>query len=258
MSDQILNAALESLIGGTSGQIVVCQGDGALVSTSALKTVGGTSLLGSGNIAVGSGDAVGPSSSTDNAVARFDATTGKLLQNCVVTIGDTGNIAGVGTVSCGAITTSGQIIGTESRLNLSSGVGGQLAGYISTTPLFSASTSGGFRLQNTVSFGFANVAGGIDNAADVKWSRGSTGPTFDVCAAGGIRSRNLANSADAALTCEAITASGLMCCGVYTFATVPSASSNTGKFLRISDRAQKHAYSDGTNWRFFGDDVIIS
>ena len=60
------------------------------------------------------------------------------------------------------------------------------------------------------------------------------------------------------LTSTAITATGLMCCGVYTFATVPSASSNTGKFLRISDRAQKHAYSDGTNWRFFGDDAIIS
>jgi hypothetical protein len=55
-----------------------------------------------------------------------------------------------------------------------------------------------------------------------------------------------------------LTASGLMCAGVYTFATVPSASSNTGKFLRISDRAQKHAYSDGTNWRFFGDDAVIS
>ncbi len=56
----------------------------------------------------------------------------------------------------------------------------------------------------------------------------------------------------------AINATGLMCCGVYTFATVPIASSNTGKFLRISDRTQKHAYSDGTNWRFFGDDAIIS
>ncbi len=47
----------------------------------------------------GSGDVVGPSSSTDNAVARFDATTGKLLQNSVVTIGDTGNVAGVGTLN---------------------------------------------------------------------------------------------------------------------------------------------------------------
>lgn len=74
----------------------------------------------------------------------------------------------------------------------------------------------------------------------------------------GIYFRNTIDTADALISAGAITASGLMTCGVYTFATVPSASSNTGKFLRISDRAQKHAYSDGTNWRFFGDDAIIS
>lgn len=46
------------------------------------------------DVAGGSGDVVGPASSTDNAVARFDGLTGKLLQNSVVTIGDTGVIAG--------------------------------------------------------------------------------------------------------------------------------------------------------------------
>lgn len=43
----------------------------------------------------GSGDVVGPASATDNAVARFDATTGKLIQNSAVTISDTGAMAGV-------------------------------------------------------------------------------------------------------------------------------------------------------------------
>jgi len=38
-----------------------------------------------------SGDVVGPASATDNAIARFDGTTGKLIQNSAVTIGDTGN-----------------------------------------------------------------------------------------------------------------------------------------------------------------------
>lgn len=37
----------------------------------------------------GSGDVVGPASATDNAVARFDGTTGKLIQNSAVTIADT-------------------------------------------------------------------------------------------------------------------------------------------------------------------------
>jgi hypothetical protein len=42
----------------------------------------------------------GPASSTDNAIARFDSTTGKIIQNSVVTVADTtGDVAGVGTLS---------------------------------------------------------------------------------------------------------------------------------------------------------------
>jgi hypothetical protein len=37
------------------------------------------------------GDVTGPASSTDNAVARFDSTTGKLIQNSTVIIDDNGN-----------------------------------------------------------------------------------------------------------------------------------------------------------------------
>jgi hypothetical protein len=42
-------------------------------------------------------------SSTDNAVARFDQTTGQLLQNSVVIIDDSGNTSGVGTLNNHAI-----------------------------------------------------------------------------------------------------------------------------------------------------------
>ena len=45
------------------------------------------------------GDVVGPASSTDNAIARFDLTTGKLLQNSVVTVSDAGAIAGATTIT---------------------------------------------------------------------------------------------------------------------------------------------------------------
>jgi len=38
----------------------------------------------------GSGDVVGPASSTDNAIVRFDGTTGKAVQNSTVTISDAG------------------------------------------------------------------------------------------------------------------------------------------------------------------------
>jgi len=37
-----------------------------------------------------SGDVVGPASATDNALARFDTTTGKLIQNSVGILSDAG------------------------------------------------------------------------------------------------------------------------------------------------------------------------
>jgi len=45
------------------------------------------------------GDVTGPSLATDNAIARFDTTTGKLIQNSVVTVSDTGDIAGATTIT---------------------------------------------------------------------------------------------------------------------------------------------------------------
>ena len=42
---------------------------------------------------MGGGDVVGPASSTDDAIVRFNLATGKLLQNSLVTIGDTGIIS---------------------------------------------------------------------------------------------------------------------------------------------------------------------
>ena len=41
------------------------------------------------------GYVTGPASSTDNAIARFDGTSGKTLNNSVVTIDDTGNVSGI-------------------------------------------------------------------------------------------------------------------------------------------------------------------
>ena len=62
----------------------------------------------------GSGDVVGPASATDNAVARFDATTGKLLQNSVVTVGDTGATTGITTLSASTSVTTPIVQATNS------------------------------------------------------------------------------------------------------------------------------------------------
>ena len=53
----------------------------------------------------GSGDVVGPASASDNAIARFDLATGKLIQNSLVSIDDSGNITTPGSVKLASITT---------------------------------------------------------------------------------------------------------------------------------------------------------
>jgi hypothetical protein len=71
------------------------------------KDSGGNVIL----IASSGGDVTGPATATDNAIARFDTTTGKLIQNSVVTIADTtGNMAGVGTLT--ATTVNAALNGT--------------------------------------------------------------------------------------------------------------------------------------------------
>jgi hypothetical protein len=66
------------------------------------------------------GDVVGPSSATDNAVARFDTTTGKLIQNSAATIDDSGVLAtSKGLIGSGANTTdypNSQIVSTQSKV----------------------------------------------------------------------------------------------------------------------------------------------
>jgi len=75
----------------------------------------GLTLSGAGVLSAsggGSGDVVGPASATDNAVARFDTGTGKLIQNSVVTIADTtGAIAGAQSITLGvASATAGTVV----------------------------------------------------------------------------------------------------------------------------------------------------
>ena len=102
----------------TGGQYVALQAPGTVASSYTLTLpvddgTNGQALITDGNgvlswSTAASGDVYGPASATDNAVARFDSTTGKIIQNSVVIIADTtGDMTGVGTLSSGAITTTG-------------------------------------------------------------------------------------------------------------------------------------------------------
>jgi len=81
----LTDAQSSSSIGGGGGSVrvfVECDG----VDTWAIVSIGG----GGG----GSGDVVGPASATDNCIATFNSTTGKLIQcNSGMTIDDGGNVS---------------------------------------------------------------------------------------------------------------------------------------------------------------------
>jgi len=100
---------------GVTGLLPVANGG---TGTATPSIVAGTNVTVSGtwpnqtvnSTASGTGDVVGPASSTDNALVRFDSTTGKLIQNSVVIVGDsTGNMSGVGTLSVGGELTYGGV-----------------------------------------------------------------------------------------------------------------------------------------------------
>ena len=58
-------------------------------------------LISGGGGGSGTGDVVGPSSATDNALARFNATTGKLIQNSAATLDDLGELSTASIVTNG-------------------------------------------------------------------------------------------------------------------------------------------------------------
>ena len=105
------------------------------------------------------GDVVGPASSTDNAIARFDTTTGKLLQNSVVTVGDTGAVTGVTTLAASTSV---------------------------TTPIVQATNSGGLALKNSAGTTQMSMgAGGGDNMSiNVSTNINGTNAQIDISPTG--------------------------------------------------------------------------
>ena len=105
------------------------------------------------------GDVVGPASATDNAIARYDTTTGKLLQNSVVTVGDTGAVSGVTTLAASTSV---------------------------TTPIVQATNSGGLALKNSGGTTQMSVgAGGGDNMSiNVSTNINGTNAQIDISPTG--------------------------------------------------------------------------
>jgi hypothetical protein len=123
------------------------------------------------------GDVVGPSSATDNAIVRFDGTTGKLVQNSVVTIADsTGDISGVGQLNATTVdATNIEVTNIKAKDGTAAGSIADSTGVVSFTanPVMSGGTANGVLYLNgskvatsgsALTFDGTNFAvGGVDS-----------------------------------------------------------------------------------------------
>jgi Chaperone of endosialidase len=91
------------------------------------------------------GGMAGPTSSTDNAVVRYDGTTGKLVQNSSVTIDDSNNVGGLANLNFSG--TGNRITGDFSNATAASRV------------MFQTSTTNGNTLVATLPNGTSNISG---------------------------------------------------------------------------------------------------
>jgi hypothetical protein len=105
------------------------------------------------------GYVTGPASSTDNAIARFDGTSGKIIKDSVVTISDTGATTGITTLAASTSV---------------------------TTPIVQASNSAGLSLKNASGTTQMSVgAGGGDNmSVNVSTNLNGTNAQIDISPTG--------------------------------------------------------------------------
>lgn len=133
----------------------------------------------------GIGDVVGPASSTDNAVARFDGTTGKLIQNSAFTVNDSGEVmAGTWTAN-----TIGRLYGGTGQTSYTNGqllIGNTSGGLTKATltagsnititngdgAITIASTGGGTPGGSNTEIQFNN-SGSFGGSSRLTWSSGT-------------------------------------------------------------------------------------
>lgn len=157
----------------------------------------------------GSGDVVGPASATDNAVARFDLTTGKLIQNSAVIIADTtGAITGPHAVTVGV---TGSATGTLLMKGLTSG----------TVTIQTADIAGTYTLTLPIDDGTASQYLQTNGSGVLSWQTVSA-------AAGGANTQVQYNNAGAIAGITGATSNGTsMTLTSPTLATSPTAAGAT-------------------------------
>ena len=128
--------------------------------------------------ASGSGDVVGPASATDNALVRFDSTTGKLIQNGQITESDTGDLAAVNSIAMdttpsGSLTTQGQMMWNSGEETLDIQLNG-FALHVGEHVVFHVKNSTGSTIAKGVPVMFAGTTGNSGKLLIQPWN--GTGP----------------------------------------------------------------------------------
>jgi hypothetical protein len=184
----------------------------------------------------------GPSSATDNAIVRFDATTGKLVQNSSATVDDSGFVAGTRLYASSAIPIIGTIVSGGTNSSLQNGVGGCRSGLVMVS---------------------GNMVTWSESSTEAHTGNGVTGIARNAAGVVEINSGTAGTFRD--LKLRDLTASGVVCAGTYTVGTLPSAAANAYKFATVSDSSvttfgstvaaggssNVMVFSNGTNWTVF-------
>lgn len=216
----------------------------------------------------GSSGIGGSTGATDNRVLRSDGTGAATAQNSPVTIDDSGNVTGIGTLNVGgrSITSVGTV---GIRIDGDSGTGTTPFEVRSgTTSLLQVGFSGTVSLPGV---GYTLALGsGIFNITTAATNRSclKSYVNLELCpgSLGGGGTYVEINNGTAGtyrdLKLRDMTASGMICAGTYTVGTLPSAAANAYKFATVSDSSvttfgstvagggssKVQVYSNGTNW----------
>ena len=155
IQDNAVTGAKIAMTSDAAGDILTYTGTdyarlGIGTAAQVLKVNGGATAVEWATDASGTGDVVGPGSATDDALARFNLTTGKLIQNSTATLSDIGTLTSV--LFMGDLTgdITGNIDGIVGGTTPAAGTFSTVTGNTSvTTAQVDITAQGDLRLQDT-------------------------------------------------------------------------------------------------------------